>query len=77
MLKLLLIASTAALVLGGLLVIVAGVAGDVGAMAEWIRTKHACAWCRKWLSGNPFSKRVSHDICPRCREAMGCGEEKP
>ena len=77
MTTMLLIASTAALVLGGLLVIVAGVAGDVDAMGEWCRTKRKCAWCKKWLGGNPLSRRVSHGVCTRCRAAMGCGEEKP
>jgi len=77
MTTMLLIASTAALALGGLLVILAGVAGDVDAMAEWCRTKRKCAWCKKWLGGNPLSRRVSHGVCPRCRAAMGCGEEKP
>jgi Zn finger protein HypA/HybF involved in hydrogenase expression len=32
--------------------------------------KHVCAWCRpqRWIGGNPFSKQLTHGICPACRE---------
>ena len=67
---LLLILSTAALALGGLLVILAGLADGATQMTEWYRTNHVCGWCRVHLRGNPFSTRVSHGICRRCAARM-------
>ena len=29
-----------------------------------------CAWCRKYMSGDPGGNRVSHGICPPCAEAV-------
>jgi len=40
------------------------------ALRRWLRLKRVCAWCRpqRWIGGNPFAGRISHGICPRCRE---------
>ena len=32
----------------------------------WLRLKRKCAWCRRWLGGNPVAATVSHGICPVC-----------
>ena len=32
----------------------------------WFRLKRQCAWCRRWLGGNPVAATVSHGICPVC-----------
>jgi hypothetical protein len=33
----------------------------------WFTTRKSCAWCGKYMGGNPFAHKVSHGICPPCR----------
>ena len=74
MITLLLILSTAALALGGLLVIVAGLLPDLDklhvGLSDWYRTNHICGWCKAHLRGNPFSTRTSHGMCRACAAKM-------
>jgi len=37
---------------------------------QWIRFKVVCAWCGRRMRGFPLARRVSHTICPACREAI-------
>lgn len=38
----------------------------------WFFHKRLCAWCKpqRYLGGNPFARRTTHSICPKCLQAM-------
>ena len=35
-------------------------------LIHWLKLKRVCAWCNRWLGGNPFAK-ATHTICPKCK----------
>lgn len=41
--------------------------GKLLAVWFWLTCRTECAWCHRWLAGNPcIRKRKSHGICPAC-----------
>lgn len=42
----------------------------LGAVAHGWRWRRECAWCHRWLGGNPLARRVTDGICADCMAAM-------
>ncbi|MDE2106454.1 MAG: hypothetical protein KGL39_55070 [Patescibacteria group bacterium] len=32
--------------------------------------KRRCAWCKKWLGGNPLARTTGHGICRACKKTL-------